>query len=90
MDIWQREHTLARTTVAEPPAEELNRRRFSSSGGRPTAFDPELYKLRNTVERGFNRIKHWRGIATRYDKYALTYQGGLLLAILVTTHRLRS
>jgi transposase len=32
-----------------------------------------LYGLCNTVERGFNRLKQWRGIATRYDKYALTY-----------------
>jgi putative transposase len=34
----------------------------------------------NTVERGFNRLKQWRGIATRYDKYALTFLGGVLLA----------
>ncbi|KAA0017092.1 IS5 family transposase, partial [Antrihabitans cavernicola] len=25
----------------------------------------------------------WRGIATRYDKYALTYLGGVLLACAV-------
>jgi len=30
-------------------------------------FDAALYALRNTVERGFNRLKQWRGIATRYD-----------------------
>ena len=30
--------------------------------------------------RGFNRLKQWRGIATRYDKYALTFLGGVLLA----------
>ena len=50
--------------------------------GRP-AFDPGLYGLRNTVERGFNRLKQWRGVATRYDKYALTYLGGVLLACAV-------
>jgi len=27
---------------------------------------------RNTVERGFARLKQWRGIASRYDKYAIT------------------
>lgn len=32
------------------------------------AFSPWLYKQRNLVERFFNRIKHFRGIATRYDK----------------------
>lgn len=26
---------------------------------------------------------NWRGIATRYDKYALTYLGGVLLACAV-------
>jgi hypothetical protein len=26
------------------------------------------------------RLKQWRGIATRYDKYALTFLGGVLLA----------
>ena len=31
------------------------------------AFDPAAYKLRNQVECGFNRRKHWRGLATRYD-----------------------
>ena len=28
-----------------------------SAGGRPPAFDAELYGLRNTAERGFNRLK---------------------------------
>ena len=35
-----------------------------SSGGRPPDFDPQTYKQRNVVERGFNRLKQWRGIAT--------------------------
>ena len=43
-------------------------------------FDAAIYKQRNTVERGFNRFKQWRGVATRYDKYALTFLGGVLLA----------
>ena len=47
------------------------------------AFDAALYGLRNTVERGFNRLKQWRGVATRYDKYALTYLGGVLLGCAV-------
>ena len=52
----------------------------------PAAARPHstpLYGLRNTVERGFNRLKQWRGVATRYDKYALTYLGGVLLACAV-------
>ena len=47
----------------------------------------EHRRQRNTVERSFNRFKHWRGIATRYDKYALTYLGGLTLAAIVIHHR---
>ena len=55
------------------------RKAKGASRGRPPAFDPGAYRHRNTVERGFNRFKQWRGIATRYDKYALTYLGGVLL-----------
>jgi len=51
-----------------------------STGGRPLGFDAEDYKNRNVVERAFNRLKNWRGLATRYDKYAHTYRGGMILA----------
>jgi transposase len=40
--------------------------------GRPPGFDRERYRGRNVVERGVNRLKQWRGIATRYDKRAGT------------------
>ncbi|MFD9660505.1 transposase, partial [Rhodococcus sp. NPDC059968] len=60
-----------------------------SAGGRPPAFDKDRYRERNTVERGFGRLKQWRGIATRYDKYATTYLGGVLFAALVIHHRVR-
>jgi transposase len=33
-------------------------------------FSPHLYRARNLVERFFNTIKHYRRIATRYDKLA--------------------
>jgi len=46
-------------------------------------FDAEDYKSRNVVERTFNNIKNWRGLATRYDKYAITYRGGVVLASIV-------
>ena len=41
---------------------------------RPPAFDPDVYKDRNAVERGFSRLKHNRGLATRYDKLAVRYR----------------
>ena len=34
---------------------------------------------RNLVERFFNKIKHYRGIATRFDKLASTFLAGVLL-----------
>jgi len=65
------------------------RKARGSAGGRPPGFDTDLYRHRNTVERGYSRLKHWRGIATRYDKYALTFLGGVLLATIITHHRVR-
>ena len=41
------------------------------------------YKNRNVVERAFNHLKNWRGLATRYDKYALVYRGGVVLAAIL-------
>lgn len=32
------------------------------------AFSPRLYRQRNAVERFFNKLKHFRAVATRYDK----------------------
>ena len=39
----------------------------------PRSYDHRLYRHRNLIERFFNRIKHWRRIATRYDKLARSY-----------------
>lgn len=49
-------------------------------GGRPPAFDREAYKQRNTVERCINRLKQWRGIATRHEKTATVHLAGLHIA----------
>ncbi len=49
-----------------------------------------MYRHRNTVERGFNRLKQWRGIAARYDKHALTYLDGVTLAAIEIHHHVRS
>lgn len=38
-------------------------------------FDAALYKDRNAVERFFSKPKHFRRIATRYDKLARNYLG---------------
>jgi transposase len=39
----------------------------------PMRYDPEQYKLREKVERFFNRLKHFRRIATRYEKLCQTF-----------------
>lgn len=74
-------------TIPERHDQKQRRKTRGSAGGRPPAFDTGLYAHRNTVERGFGRLKQWRGIATRYDKYALTYLGGVLLAATVLQSR---
>jgi transposase len=43
-------------------------------------FSPYLYRARNLVERFFNKIKHCRRVATRYDKLAVNYLAFVQLA----------
>lgn len=43
------------------------------------SFDTTIYKDRNLIERFFSKIKHFRRIATRYDKLARNYAGFLNL-----------
>jgi transposase len=42
--------------------------------------DLAVYRQRNLVERFFNKLKHFRRIATRYDKLARNFFAALLLA----------
>ena len=36
-------------------------------------YDFEAYKMRNTVERCFNKLKRFRRIATRFDRRAQNF-----------------
>lgn len=77
-----RSHLRERGIVAviPQPSDQLgHRKRRGSAGGRPPAFDAHDYKGRNVVERNFSTFKQWRGLATRYDKLAITYRGGAVL-----------
>jgi len=61
-----------------------HRKRHGARGGRPPSFGAEAYKTRNVIERSFEQFKQWRGIATRYDKLAISYRGGTVLVISAT------
>ena len=43
------------------------------------AYDEHVYRERNLVERFFNKIKHFRRIATRYEKTAISFAAMLSL-----------
>jgi transposase len=47
---------------------------------RRPAFSKYLYKMRNLVERFFNKLKNFRAIATRYEKDPRNYMAGVKLA----------
>src|SRR5947207_4172276 len=47
---------------------------------RKLCFSPALYRARNRIERFFNRIKHFRRLATRYEKHAANFLAMLKLA----------
>ncbi len=44
------------------------------------AFSPFLYRYRNLIERFFNKLKHFRAVATRYEKHAANYLAVVKLA----------
>lgn len=68
------------SVIPEPDDQKGHRRRRGSAGGRPVTYDCTAYRGRNVIERAFNAFKHWRGVATRYDKHAVVFRGGLVLA----------
>ncbi|WP_387587761.1 IS5 family transposase [Streptomyces anthocyanicus] len=72
-----------RHTIPERLDQQRHRHNRGSQGGRPTGFDREHYKKRNTVERAINRLKGFRAVATRYEKRAYIYLGTVALAALM-------
>jgi len=61
-----------------------HRRRRGSRGGRPLAFEALDYRSRNVIERRFCHLKQWRGVATRYDKLAITYRAAATIFAIIT------
>ncbi len=63
----QHDHLRARgvrVVIPEKTDQQANRKNRGSRGGRPVGVDAEDYKNRNVVERAFNKLKNWRGLAT--------------------------
>jgi transposase len=47
---------------------------------KPPRFSKRLYRKRNLIERFFNKLKHFRAVATRYDKRDDNYLACVKLA----------
>ena len=65
---------LIRQAGARPHIPSTSRRLIHRS------VDQAIYRQRNLVERFFNKLKHFRRIATRFDKLARNYLATVLLA----------
>ncbi len=46
----------------------------------PIPYDFGIYKARNAIERCFNKMKHFRRVATRYDRRAIHFLSFIHLA----------
>jgi transposase len=65
------------------PERRYQQQRRATHPGQTLAFDAATYRRRNVVERCVNRLKQWRGIATRYEKRAINYRAMVIIAALM-------
>ncbi len=72
-----------RHSIPERRDQRAQRRAKGRRGGRPPAFDRAAYRRRNVMERCVNRLKQWRGIATRYEKRALNYRALVVIGAIM-------
>lgn len=49
----------------------------------PRPYDRDLFAARHLIENFFCRLKQFRAIATRYDKLAINFLGGIYAAAIV-------
>jgi transposase len=76
---WLRQRQIPHTI----PQRRDQRAQRASRPGRPLTFDKTIYARRNVVERCINRLKQWRGLATRYEKRAANYRTMVVIASIV-------
>jgi transposase len=77
---WLRARGIA-ATIPERDDQIAHRKK---KPGRPIDFGEEQkrrYRGRNVVERCFNRLKQWRGIAMRTDKLARNYRAAICISV---------
>lgn len=53
----------------------------------PWAYDRQLYRQRNRIERLFRRLKAWRRIFTRYDKLDTMFAAFITVALIAEALR---
>lgn len=72
-----------KATIAEPDDQRANRRNRGRAGGRPPTFGKIQYRRRNAVERCVSKWKHFRAVASRYDKRDYIFNGTLTVTAIV-------
>ncbi|MFI8951430.1 transposase [Streptomyces sp. NPDC053750] len=68
-------------TIPEKTDQQRHRHNRGRDGGPPPAFDRHRHRRRHVVERCFNRLNSFRGIATRYEKTATSYEAAVALRL---------
>ena len=71
-----------KAVIPEPRGQQQHRCNRDSRGGRPVGLDTEAYR-RKVIESDYSDVKQWHGLATRYDKLALTYRAGAVLRAII-------
>lgn len=59
-----------------------------SSRSQKRIIDYKAYKQRNVIERAINKLKHYRKLATRYEKTAISFGAVCFLAATLTNLKL--
>lgn len=72
-----------RHVIPERKEQREQRQARGALGGRAPRFEKAIDQERSWAERGVNRLKQWRGIATRYEKRAHNYLALVQIASLI-------